>query len=274
MKQNNEQEINWIFKDKYNEKWSPKILEDIRRYQAGEPIDYIIGWKSFLNCKIDLSLKPLIPRPETEYWTEQAIKKIKNPMPTGRQKKSRQGRGSPEAAKIKIKVLDIFAGSGCIGIAILKNTQNTTVDFAEIDPRLIKQIKINLKINQIQPKRAKIIRSDIFSALRNNPRQWRGKYDFILANPPYITSKRKIQKAVLQYEPHLALLGKKDGVFYIKKFLKGTREHLNSKGQIWMEFSPEQKSALAKIIKKSSYQNWQFHKDQYKRWRYVVVTKR
>ena len=87
-------------------------------------------------------------------------------------------------------------------------------------------------------------------------------------------SKRKIQKAVLQYEPHLALLGKKDGVFYIKKFLKGTREHLNSKGQIWMEFSPEQKLKITKILEQLGYQNWQFYKDQYEKWRYVVVTKR
>ena len=255
MKNKKEQAINWIFKDKYNEKWNPKILEDIRRYQAGEPIDYIIGWKPFLNCKIDLSLKPLIPRPETEYWTERFLYQL-----------------STKNLELRtIKVLDIFAGSGCIGIAVLKNSKNTHVDFAEIDPRLIKQIKINLEINQIQSKRSRVIQSDVFSALRNGPRRWRDKYDFILANPPYIAFKNKIQKAVLQYEPHLALFGKKDGMFYIKKFLQEARKHLNPKGQIWMEFSPEQKLKITKILEQLGYQNWQFYKDQYEKWRYLAI---
>ena len=255
MKNKKEQAINWIFKDKYNEKWNPKILEDIRRYQSGEPIDYIIGWKPFSNCKIDLTLKPLIPRPETEYWTEKIIARIKNYKLRIREKN---------------KVLDIFAGSGCIGVAILKNTKNTLVDFAEIDPRLIEQIKINLKINQIQPRRAHTIQADIFQSSEVGPRKI-GKYDFILANPPYIASKNKIQKAVLRYEPHLALLGKKDGLFYIKKFLKGARKHLNPQGQIWMEFSPEQKLKITKILEQLGYQNWQFYKDQYEKWRYLAI---
>src|SRR3989344_4794709 len=236
MKNKKEQAINWIFKDKYNEKWNPKILEDIRRYQAGEPIDYIIGWKPFLNCKIDLSLKPLIPRPETEYWTERFLYQL-----------------STKNLELRtIKVLDIFA---------------------EIDPRLIKQIKINLKLNRIRLTRAKIIRSDVFSALKSNPRQWRGKYDFILANPPYIRTKKSVQRNVLKYEPKKALFGGKNGMFYIKKFLAEAKRYLNPNGEIWMEFLPEQKSTLTKIIKKYDYQNWQFYKDQYERWRCIVVTK-
>lgn len=249
MTKNKELDIYWIFKDKYNEKWNPKILEDIRRYKAGEPIDYIIGWKPFLNCKIDLSLKPLIPRPETEYWIEQVIQEIKK----------RKGKNR------KIEVLDIFAGSGCVGVAILKNTKNTTVDFAEIDPQLIKQIKINLKLNSATTK-VKIIQSDVFESIK-------GKYDFILANPPYIRTQKSVQKNVLKYEPHLALFGRTKGLFYIKAFLKRAKRYLKPHGQIWMEFSPEQKNAIQKMAQRLNYGKVNFQKDQYQRWRYVVITK-
>jgi methylase of polypeptide subunit release factors len=63
------------------------------------------------------------------------------------------------------QILDIFSGSGCIGISILKNKKNIFVDFAEINPNFIQQIKKNLKINQIENKNWKIFQSDIFKNL-------------------------------------------------------------------------------------------------------------
>ncbi len=247
MGKNLEQQILWIFNDKYGQKWNPEILKDIRRLKAGEPIDYIIGWKPFLNCKIDLSYKPLIPRPETEFWVEKAIEEIK-------------------ASKKPAYVADVFSGSGCIGISILKNIKNAKVDFFEIDSSLIKQIKINLKINKIKKSRYRVIESDILEKSRK-------KYDFILANPPYIatTRKNKIQKEVLKYEPKKALFGGKDGLNLIKKFLNQAQNHLNIRGQIWMEFDSFQKPLIQELLKKSGYKEWEFYKDQYGKWRCAIL---
>src|SRR3989344_3449883 len=73
-------EIQWIFREKYsNESGRVKIKEeDIARLEKGEPVDYIIGSVPFLNVTIDLSCRPLIPRPETEYWTHDAVEYIKS----------------------------------------------------------------------------------------------------------------------------------------------------------------------------------------------------
>lgn len=242
-------QIYWIFKDKYAEKWSPEMIKDIARLKKGEPIDYIIGWKPFLNCKINLSKKPLIPRPETEFWTEKAISEIRKRKKT-------------------VDVADIFSGSGCIGISVLKNIETARVDFAEINKTLVKQIELNLKINEIDSSCYEIFQSDIFGKLK-------GRYDFILANPPYLSKNRLelIQKEVLTFEPSLALFSKKNGLEIIEMFLRNAPGYLKPKGQIWMEFDTPQKKMVENILNDSNFNTWEFHKDQYKKWRYVRIKK-
>lgn len=173
------------------------------------------------------------------------------------------------------RVLDIFAGSGCVGIAVLKNTTNVLCDISDRDPSAIAQIKINCRLNKISPKRFRIIKSDVFTNIK-------GKYDYILANPPYIatTEKHRLGPSVLQYEPKIALFGGKDGLFYIRKFLWQAKKHLRRpasakasarRSKIYMEFHPPQKKEISKILKRAGYSQWDFFKDQYGRYRWVVV---
>ena len=133
-----EKEIAWLLKEKYKGKPDKKFYIDIKRLEAGEPIDYVIGFTEFLGCKIDLSKKPLIPRPETEFWVEKAVNGINLPVVKSARPRIFHDR--------EIRVLDIFSGSGCIGVAILKNIKNCKVNFAEKDKKIIEQIKINLRI--------------------------------------------------------------------------------------------------------------------------------
>lgn len=239
----------WLLKEKYNGRECLAYFKDIERIKKGEPLDYIIGFRKFLNCHIDLSLKPLIPREETEYWVEKTISEIKN-----------------QYCLKPLKFLDVFSGSGCIGIAFLKHLRNANVVFAEKNYKFIEQIKINLKINRISKRRYQIIQSDIFSNIK-------GRFDFVFANPPYIATKNKIkiQKSVLKYEPKIALFGGKDGLFYIKKFLKKAKLYLKKEGIIFMEFDSPQKNKIEILLKKLNYLNYSFYKDQFNRFRYLKI---
>jgi release factor glutamine methyltransferase len=238
------------------------------------PIEYKKGFTKFLNCKIDLRNRIFIPRIETEYWVGSVIKELKI-----------------ENCKLKINVLDIFAGSGCIGISILKNVKNSLVDFADKDIKAIEQIRINLKLNKIPKSRYKIYRSNLFEKLKGK------KYDIIFANPPYVAKERikDVQLSVLKYEPKTSFLAGKKGLLYIRKFLKEAKRFVKPGGIIYLEFDPEQKNDILNILKKENYKNshpviqlpvcsaqkrrrrWkliygaQFFKDQFKKWRFAKV---
>ena len=253
-------EIGWIIREKYNRqetrlinllacykgKAGKKITEDITRLKKGEPVDYIIGFVSFLNCRIDLSYAPFIPRAETEFWTKVAIKEI----------------GGKKA-----ECLDVFSGSGCIGIAVLKNTKKANIDFAEINKKFLKQIKLNLKINRTDPRRYRVFHSDIFQGVKK-------KYDYIFANPPYLAKRRleKIQKSVIDFEPNSAFLGGRQGMDYIRKFLKTADCFLKKNGKIYLEFDSFQKGEIEKILKSKNLR-YCFHKDQYDKWRFLTILK-
>ncbi len=256
-----QKEISWLLKEKYQGKPTAKFQQDVRRLKMGEPVDYVIGFTEFLGCKIDLSKKPLIPRPETEYWVQKATEDIYSDF-NGREKRS-------------IRVLDMFAGSGCIGVSIMRQIKNATLTFVEKEKNFLEQIKINIKINYSlirtnkridNKKRHHVVQSDVFSNIK-------GRYDYIFANPPYIptTQKNNIQKSVLQYEPKMALFGGKDGLFYIRKFLAEAKNFLNQNGKIYMEFDPPQKPGIEKLLKKYGYNHWEFRKDQYGKFRYVII---
>jgi len=239
-----QKEIGWLLEEKYNNKPSKNFYKDVKRLKAGEPVDYVIGFTNFLDCKIDLSKKPLIPRPETEFWVGKVIDCLRHKI--------------DDRQKTVTRVLDIFSGSGCIGIAVLKHIKNSKVDFADIENRVVGR---------------KTIKSDVFSNIKN-------KYDFIFANPPYIPTARRnrIQKSVLEFEPKNALFGDlpdgsqgTDGLFYIRKFLSQASSHLKKNGRIFMEFDPPQKKEIEKLFKKFGYQKYEFHKDQFGKCRWIVI---
>ena len=245
-----QKEIAWLLKEKYRGRLTTAAKKDIAKLKKEEPVDYLIGFVEFAGCAIDISLKPLIPRPETEYWIQKAIGDIQ----------------SSSFSNVNIRCLDIFAGSGCIGIAVLKNIDKSHVDFAEKEKKFMRQILLNLKKNKISKRRFAVMHSDIFDGISR-------KYNYIFANPPYVAKNRmkSVQTSVLKYEPQGALFAGKDGLKYIKGFLKEAEHYLLKNGRIYLEFDSSQKNEIANLLKTFEYKNWKFYKDQYNKWRFVVI---
>ena len=236
---------------KYNGEETPKVWADVERVILGEPLDYVIGHTDFLGARIDLSERPLIPREETEYWVLKAINLIKNTASSSK----------------RCYFLDLFSGSGCIGIALLKHFPASQVDFVDSEGLCIRQIRRNIAINSLLESRTRVYRNDVFPPMG-------GKYDYIFVNPPYIDegSEDTVSKSVLDYEPREALFAPYNGLFLIKKVIDGVGDFLSEGGTVFIEFGENQKEEIGAYVKKSKrFNEITFWKDQFDRDRVVVL---
>jgi release factor glutamine methyltransferase len=238
-----DQERKWLLNEKYDGVETSKFFADLELLKSGTPLGFIIGHTPFYNCHIDLSYKPLIPRVETEYWVHSFV---------------------VNDLTLEAKVLDIFSGSGCVGIAVLKNS-DANVDFAEIKSENIEQIKKNLEINEVS---GDVYQSDVFESI---PKK---KYDFILANPPYIAHERKdtVQDSVLHHEDPEALFTDNDGLFFIEKLIKESSQYLKPGGKVYMEYDPWQTDKIKALLIKHKITNFEIQKDQYDRDRVLTLS--
>ncbi len=236
----------FLLREKYKNKKSLWFYFDLLRLKLGYPLAYLLGWQPFLNLNIDLKYRVLIPRPETEFWLERYV--------------------FPEFKEAKnLKVLDIFAGSGAMGLAMAKNFPHARVTLSDKYLRAIKQIKRNAKINDIE--NIELVQSDVFDKIS-------GKYDLILANPPYVSGNFKYTKfswSVLFFEPLEAVFSKKRGLFFIEDLLKNAKGYMKPGASLFIEFDPWQKSEIESMAKSLGWTDINFLKDQYSRIRVVKL---
>lgn len=273
----------WLLIEKYGGEKSEGFFADLMRLKAGEPLAYVIGHTPFLGTTIYLDSHPLIPRPETEFWVEGAITAIRQRQEdlvserpaaggfgwgaAGVNESSPPGAAdeATESPRSSLKILDLCAGSGCIGVAVAKALPQAHVTLAEIEPAHLSTITLNLKENDITEDRYQVIHSDLFENIR-------GTFDYILTNPPYIDpALDRAEASVKDFEPHNALYGGADGLELIKKILAEATQHLNAGGILYLEHEPEQVAAL-KTIAKTNKLTIHTHKDQYDVSRYSTFT--
>jgi len=232
----------WLLEEKYaGDQNALGYQEDLARLYEGEPVAYVIGFQPFLGLKIHLDSRPLIPRPETEWWTEQLASTIQDVQQKAVEERTERDGASqsnflaekyaapkpPFAAQTTI--LDLCAGSGAIGCALLSKIPNADVYFGEIDPAHEATIQKNIRENNLDTARAHIKIGDLFTPFKKQ------QFDFIAANPPYIPRNRVLEKSVSEYEPSLALFSEDDGLGLIRRIAKELPHRLNKGGAAWIE---------------------------------------
>lgn len=241
------EDLRALRRDKHDDDPAADMTSDIARLAAGEPLACVIGWIPFLGLRIYLDPRPLIPRPETEWWTEKLITHLREKFDAR-----------------PFSLLDLCAGSGAIGLAVLHALPNAQVTFAELDPALRKLIQKNARENGISEDRYEIRIGNMFEALPKDSR-----FDFIATNPPYVPQGRMLDASVTDYEPALALDGGEDGLDLIRRVTEGAKEHLSEGGEVWLECDSTHAEEVAGLFTEAEAVPL-VHNDQYGRPRLVV----
>jgi len=257
-----DKEIAWLLREKYHGMESEDFQTDCARLSLGVPLAYIIGHVPFLDCTIHLDSHPLIPRPETEYWVEQAITVIRTQSSRRNLELEKE-----EGLAFSLKVLDLCAGSGAIGVAVAKAEPSALVSYAEIDPAHLSTIEKNYHLNVPVNRYIKVVEGDLFNGIDVNER-----FDFILTNPPYIdVAAHTVNDNVVEHEPHLALFGGDSGMELIARIIVEAPHYLIPLGQLWIEHEPAQVEAMTSLALEHGF-SIITHPDQYGIPRFSVLT--
>ncbi|MCI8515201.1 MAG: peptide chain release factor N(5)-glutamine methyltransferase [Lachnospiraceae bacterium] len=201
--------------------------ELLARRGAHVPVQYLTGFAWFMGLKFFVDGSVLIPRQDTETLAEEVLKEVS------------AGKES------SLKVLDLCAGSGCIGIGVAnclaKRGVSAALTEADISEAALATARKNGDYHGIA---CEYVRSDLFSELNGR------RYDYILSNPPYIETSavETLMEEVKNHEPRLALDGGGDGLFFYRRIAKESRAYLEEKGRLFLEIGYDQGEAVKELL--------------------------
>lgn len=207
-----------------------------------KPLGYILGYVWFMGSKFNVNQNVLIPRIETEYWTEKLIDILDEYS--------------------QLNILDCCCGSGVIGLTIKKQLSRMDVTLSDISEYAIENTKLNAKNFGLN---VNVVKSDLFDNLKNT------KFDVIVCNPPYINLDEKLDKSVINYEPHLALFAKNNGLWFYEQIIGQVKNFLNDKYLLVFEIGYNQASDVVALIKQNLNANVRIWKDQYNQDRVIFA---
>ena len=219
----------------------------IKRRKLGEPVAYIVKNKEFWKHSFYVDRNVLIPRPDSEIIIEEALKILER--------------------KDKGFILDIGTGSGCLVISLAKERPNFFYSAIDISKKAIKVAKINAKMHQLE-NRIKFYQSCVDNFFK-------GKYDLIISNPPYINKfkLKYLEKDIFGFEPLIALEGGLDGSSILNKVIKKSSSLLKVGGKLILEIGFDQKLKTMKFLKNEGFYVNKVVKDYGNNDRCIISTK-
>ena len=203
-----------------------KILSLVERHLNGEPVAYLIGEWEFYGLPLDISEAVLIPRVDTEVLAREAIDYIRT---LG-----------------KCRVLDLCAGSGCVGLAIAANAPEARVLLGEISEPAVRVCRQNIRRNNLTGQ----VSVMLMDAMQPPPRAI-GEFQCIVSNPPYIPRAEvdALENSVKDFEPHLALCGGEDGYDFYTAIITYWRGALVTGGRLYFEVGAGQADTVLRMMR-------------------------
>lgn len=186
----------------------------LARRVAREPVARIVGGREFFGRWFEVSRDVLDPRPETELLVEMIL--------------------ADHTAKTALTFADVGVGSGAISLSLLAERAGWTaigsdVSVGALDCANRNAAKLGVS-NRFHP-----VRSDLLKGLE-------GTFDFIVSNPPYISSLAidDLEPEVVKYDPVLSLDGGGDGLAFYRRLLGEAPGFIKPAGRLYVEIGSGQ----------------------------------
>lgn len=219
---------------------------------SGKPLAYCIGSVPFGDLTLRVAPPLLIPRPETEAWTQELIQILAR-------------------AQQPLSILDLCTGTGCIGLSIAHTLPSSIITLTDINPYAIEYAQLNARTNNIT--NATYYIGDLFNALPSG-----SNFNCIVSNPPYIDPayRTRMDTSVTQWEDPHALFADNYGLEIIMSIIKTAPEYIKNSHhtrypQLTLEIDSTQGAAVVKYLEKIGYYNITLHKDMYGHDRYIYA---
>ena len=209
-----------------------KVEKLISRRLKGEPVAYITGSWEFYGMPLEITPAVLIPRIDTELLAKAAIELMQTN--TG------------------ARILDLCAGSGCVGCAISRELPGARIVMADKDREALKICRRNVVLNDLNP-----VVSCVEADAKADPPMMMGSFDLIVSNPPYIptTDILTLDASVRDFEPIEALNGGPDGLDFFRAILAHWKQIVRDGGYMMFEIGVNQAEDVRKLMRLAGIKN-------------------
>ena len=227
-----------------------KIESNIVKIEAGEPLQYVLGYAFFVNSNYVVSKDVLIPRQETEELAVATLKTIVKMF----------------GKEPKIKIVDIGTGSGILGIYLKEYFPNSSVICTDISENSLQIAKINAKNHHVE---IDFRQGDMLEPIKDEK-----DVAVIISNPPYIGDESTVDPQTLKYEPHLALFATPKTKYYEIIMSTIDSQILADKYLLAFEIGEDMEEELTHLIE-TKYKGimYKFEKDIYGKTRFLYIIK-
>lgn len=240
-----------------------KYREWIARRAKRVPLQQILGSQEFMGMEFFVNEHVLIPRQDTETLVELVLERE---CRNERQNEQPDEHECENHGKIqrniqhKKRVLDLCAGSGCIGISLAVLGGFEYVAEADLSEEALKVTRKNVeRLVQGAGTSVECFHGDLFSAIPDGAEP----FDILVSNPPYIPTKviEGLEPEVRDHEPMMALDGTEDGLLFYRRIAKEAGRVLAPGASVYLEIGYDQGEAVSELLREQGFTEIEVHKD-------------
>jgi len=195
------------------------FAEAVRRRVAREPLQHIIGRAPFRHLELAVGPGVFIPRPETELLVDEVLARL-------------------EPGDV---VVDLCAGSGAIGLAVLDERPGTRVVAVEREESALSWLRRNAAGSPLE-----IVPGDIRD--ENLLADLDGLVDIVVSNPPYVPAASPVEPEV-DADPAIAVFAGADGADLLPPLVARAADLLAAGGLLAFEHDDSHAELASRILR-------------------------